>query len=262
MRRVVPQALCVILVCTLACSLILTARAGLRGTGKYCGAVVFDRWDTCFLLSGRYITYISEAIKNERRPYSGRAMQIDASDVVQPRNPGDALIRKYKIIGPAPRPRQWAMLHAIELVAESDFGTHEVPIFLIEIRNTGATSVVVDSLVVGPVFLGLNPKGPFAASGGKSEAWITRGDLVHASSWGSVGSVKYSASYTIDPTSRPAQYFQLEPGQSKKVRVIFKVPPGHYQFMVRYGGGVHEEKSIASNAVSIDVNDKGMAIPV
>jgi len=44
----------------------------------------FDRWDTCFLLSGHFVTYISDAVKDELRPYKGKAMQIDASDVFQP----------------------------------------------------------------------------------------------------------------------------------------------------------------------------------
>jgi hypothetical protein len=83
-------------------ALALLAHAGLRGLGKYCGVVVFDRWGTCFLLSGPYITYISENVKNKLRPYAGKAMQVDALDVFQPRNFGDALIRKYKVIGPAP----------------------------------------------------------------------------------------------------------------------------------------------------------------
>jgi hypothetical protein len=29
--------------------------------------------------------------------------------------------------------------------------------------------------------------------------------------------------------------------------------------MVGYGGGVHEEKSVASNAISFDLNDAGVA---
>lgn len=69
-----------------------------RRPAKYWGVVVFDHWDTCFLLSGPYIAYISEAMKDGLRPYEGQAHQVDASDVVQPMNPGDALIRKYKII--------------------------------------------------------------------------------------------------------------------------------------------------------------------
>jgi hypothetical protein len=63
----------------------------------------------------------------------------------------------------------------------------------------------------------------------------------------------------IDPQSRPPERFQLEPGQSVKVRVTFKVPPGQYQFIVGYGGGVHKEKSLASNAISFDLNDAGIA---
>jgi len=57
---------CVTLV-LLTIGLALLANAGLRGPGKYYGVVVFDRWDTCFLLSGPYITYISESVKNELR---------------------------------------------------------------------------------------------------------------------------------------------------------------------------------------------------
>jgi hypothetical protein len=55
-------------------ALALLAYAGLRGPGKYCGVVVFDRWDTCFLLSGPYITSISENVKNGLRPYAGKAI--------------------------------------------------------------------------------------------------------------------------------------------------------------------------------------------
>jgi hypothetical protein len=265
MRRVAPhkltlQAQCLLLIGALACGFIITAHAGLRGPGKYCGVVVFDHWDTCFLLSGPYITYISDSVKNELRPYKGKAMQLDALEVSQPQNPGDALVRKYKIIGPAPDTHHWVMLDGLKLIAESDFGPHRTPTFLIEIRNAGEKPVEVDSSEFGPALLGLSPKGPLCASDGKSGAWITRGNLVNPSSWESgSGSVKYSASYAIDPKSRPPERFQLASGQSKKVRVTFKVPPGQYQFMVGYGGGVHEEKSLASNAISFDLNDRGVA---
>jgi hypothetical protein len=71
----------------------MLAHAGIRGPGKYCGVVVFDRWDACFLLNGPYITYISENVKNELRPYEGKAKQFDASSVFQPENPGAITIR-------------------------------------------------------------------------------------------------------------------------------------------------------------------------
>jgi hypothetical protein len=246
----------------LICALIfiLTAHAGIRGPGRYSGVVVFDRSGTCFLLSGPYITYISDAAKNRLRPYQGKAIQVDASDVFQPLNPGDALIRKYEIIGPAPDTHHWAILDGLELVAKSDFGPHGSPTFVIEIRNNGNKSTQVDSSDFGPTLLGLKPKATFCPSDGKSEAWITRGDLVHLSSWESASDgVKDSASYTIDSKNRPPKRFQLAPGQSKQFRVTFKVSPGQYQFMVGYGGGVHEEKSLASNAISFDSNLKGFS---
>jgi hypothetical protein len=72
--------------------------------------IVFDRWDTCLLLSGHYITYISDSVKNKLRPFKGKAMEIDALEVSQAQNPGDALVRNYKIIGPAPDNHRWSGL--------------------------------------------------------------------------------------------------------------------------------------------------------
>jgi len=258
-RKLTNRALLMIFTGVLACGVVIAVHAGLRGPGKYCGVVVFDRWDTCFLLSGHFIMYISENAKNELRPYAGKAMQLNALEVFQPFNPGDALVRKYQIIGPAPN-NHTRVLDGLELVAKSDFGPQETATFLIELRNTGSKPVDVNSSEFGPTLLGLSRKGSFCVSDGKSEAWITRGNLVNSSSWESVsGGIKYSASYTIDPKTRLPERFQLDPGQSTKVRVTFKVPAGQYEFMVGYGGGVHEEKSVASNAISFDLNDGGVA---
>jgi len=238
----------------------LLANAGLRGPGKYCGVVVFDRWDTCFLLSGPYITYISENVKNELRPYAGKAMQVDASDVFQPMNPGDALIRKYKIIGPAPDNHHWATVDGLELTARSDFGPEGKPTFLIEVHNSSGGPIKFDSHEVGPALLGRVSKSPFLASDGNSMAVITRGDLLNPSSWrGTVGGVTHSYAYAIDPKTRLPERFQLNPGQSMQARITFEVSPGQYQLMFGYGGGVHEEKSLASNAISFDLSDRGVA---
>ena len=147
-RRLLPT-LWIVLLVAFSCGFIITAHAGPRGPGKYCGVVIFDRWDTCFLLSGPYITYISDSEKDELRPYKGKAMQVDASNVFQPQNPGDALIRKYKIIGPAPDTHRWTILDGLELFAKSVFGPHSAPTFLIEVRNNGSRTVEVDSHEVG-----------------------------------------------------------------------------------------------------------------
>jgi len=240
---------------------IWVAHAGIRGPGKYSGVVEFDRWDTCFLLSGPYITYISGSVKEGLRPYKGMSMQIDATNVFQPLNPGDALIRKYKIIGLAPdTQKKWATLDGMELIARSDFGTQGTPAFLMEIRNSGSKAVEVNSGEVGPALLGPVLESPFRVSDGGSMAVITRSDLVNHGSWQStVDGVTHSYSYTVDAKTQPPERFELNPGQPVKVRITFAVPPGKYQFLFGYGGGVHEEKSLASNAISFDLSDTGVA---
>jgi hypothetical protein len=259
-RDLILKILCLLMICILTGEFVVTTNAGLRGIGKYCGVVVFDRWDTCFLLSGPYITYIAESTKDELRPYKGKAMQVDASKVFQHQNPGDALIEKYKIVGSAPDTGRWGKLDGLELVADSDFGPKGTPTFVIEIRNTGSSPVSIDSSEIGPTLIGSVQKSPFTVSDGASTAVITRATLVTSSSWQStIDGVTYSASFWIDPVSHPPQRFQLEPGQSRKTRVTFEVSPGQYQFLFGYGGGVHEEKSLASNAISFDVTDSGIA---
>jgi hypothetical protein len=146
------------------------------------------------------------------------------------------------------------------LTARSDFGPNGTPTFLIEIRNNGSGPISVDTHQVGPALLGPIEKSPFLASDGGSIAVITRGDLVnHSWRQGTVAGITHSWSYTIDPRTRPTERVQLNPGQSMKARIAFQVPPGEYQFMFGYGGGVHEEMCLASNAISFDLNDSGVA---
>jgi len=239
----------------------LAARAGIRGPGKYCGVVIFDRWDTCFLLSGPYITYISEKVKNDLRPYAGKAMQIDASEVLQPMNPGDALIRKYKIVGTAPDTHRWAILDGLQLNVSNDFGPHGVPTFLLEIRNGGTVPVTIDPAQVAPTLLSsVDQESLFLPSDGHSLAVVTRSDLVHRGTKRvTVGGVTRSWSFTTDQKSHSVKGIEIEPHQTMKIRVTFHVPPGQYQFMFGYGGGVHEEKSLASNAIAFSLSEKGFA---
>ncbi len=245
----------------LACSFAFLAHAGIRAPGKYCGVVVFDRWDTCFLLSGPFITYVSEKVKNELRPYRGQAVQVDALDVFQPINPGDALIRECRIIGPAPKTRIWLTLKGLELVAQSDFGQEATPSFVIQIRNLGNDTVRVFSSEIAPVLLGRKPACGFdEPSDGGSVAIFTRVSLALSSGATCImNGEDYSATFTVDPASQPPERFELSPGQSIRTKISFQVPPGQYQFLFGYGGGVHEEDSLASNAISFDIGDGGVA---
>ena len=258
--RFIELIFCIVTLFAVGGGLISVAYAGIRGLGKYCGVVIFDRWDTCFLLSGHFITYISEHVKDELRPYAGESIQVDASDVWQPMNPGDALIKKYEIIGRAPVSDQWQFLDGIQIVVRADFDFTGRPAFEIEIRNTGNTPLDVNSNELGPTILGINQDSSFSPSDGGSVAWITRATLLSRSSFErQVGDRRSVVTYEIDPNSRVPQRFELEPGQSRKVRVLFKLPPGEYQFLIGFAGGVHESKSLASNAISFDIDENGRA---
>src|SRR6516225_5196465 len=83
------------------------ANAGIRAPGKYSGVVIFDRWGGCILFSGVYLMYISDSVKEQLREYEGQAVEIDALEVNQPTNPGDGLIRRLKILGPAQSKQAW-----------------------------------------------------------------------------------------------------------------------------------------------------------
>jgi hypothetical protein len=274
MRRVTPDKLFLQVLWILTVSAFaLKAYAGIRAPGKYCGVVVFDRWGTCFLLSGPYITYISDRVKNELIPYKGSAIQIDASDVLQPVNPGDALIQKYKIIGPAPLADHPPSVEGLELIAQSDFGAAGTPTFLIAIHNTGNKPVEVFSNEVAPTVLGTNQgdalswsrflslSGWPSPSDGISVAWITRMDLALLRSgkreW--VRNQFRCSLFYADSNAVLQERFMLQPGQSKSVRIAVELPSGEYQFIVGYGGGVHEAKSLSSNAISFDINGGGVA---
>ena len=266
MRRILPPkslnlTLCLAVLCALGSGLISTAYAGIRGPGKYSGVVIFDRRSTCFLLSGHFIMYISEGAKDKLRPYAGRAIAMDASDVWQPMNPGDALIKKYKIIGLAPDSDQSQFLNGLQIVVHPDFEPTGHPAFQIEIRNTGNTPLDVNSNDVGLTVLGTNQNSPFTPSDGRSVAWITRATLLSGSTFERpVGNRRSVVKYEIDPNSRVTERFELRPGQSRRIRMLLKLPPGEYQFLIGYGGGVHESRSLASNAISFDIDETGVAV--
>jgi hypothetical protein len=107
----------VCLLTSLSVSFSTPANAGIRGPGKYSGVVIFDRWDGGILFSGIYLMYISETVKNQLRKYDGQAIEIDALDVVQPTNPGDGLIRRLIVLGPA-ESKGWYSVEGLKLVAQ------------------------------------------------------------------------------------------------------------------------------------------------
>jgi hypothetical protein len=256
LRQLVAVAACLVL-----CSLLTTVHAGMRGRGKYSGVVIFDRWDTCFLLSGPYITYISEAVKEGLRSYAGQAIQIDATEITQPMNPGDGLVRSYVILGQAPDDPSDPIANKVEIQAEPAFDGKSAPIFDITVRNISLERVSVSPTELGPTLLGIS-RGVFSsASDGKSVAWITRADLVDGTSWSSTvdGKTTAYANYKVAQPCAFKDRVELAAYESVSYRVRLDVPTGEYQFMAGYGGGVHVWKSMVSNAISFNVDAAGVA---
>lgn len=71
--------------------------------------------------SGSYVMYISGDQKERLRRYAGVAVQIDATAVQQPINPGDGLIREFEFLGLAPEPDDSGVLNSLELVLSKRF---------------------------------------------------------------------------------------------------------------------------------------------
>ena len=232
--------------------------AGIRGRGKYSGVVIFDRWDTCFLLSGPYVTYISKSVKEGLRPYAGQAVQVNATDVYQPFNPGDALIRQYTLVGLAPESK-YVPVQGLSFRIRPAFETG-IPSFIVDIRNVGDRTIWVRTDEIGITVLGAR-RSTVSPSNGLSEAILTRSSLLShsGSEWGTDGRVLH-AHYTIEGLSVLADRVQLVPHSSFQVKLTFDISPGEYQILLGYGGGVHETASLASNAISFTVEPSGAAL--
>ena len=229
-----------------------------RGPGKYSGVVIFDQWDACFLLSGPYVTYISNSVKEGLRPYAGQAVQVDATDVFQPINPGDALIRQYKLVGPAPQ-SEYLPLNGLSLRLRPAF-ENGVPSFILEIRNAGDSAIWVRTDEIGIAVLG-TAKSYMSPSDGTSEAVLTRSSLfLHGGHGWRADSGFLHANYTISGLSVLADRVELAPHGSFQAKLTFDISPGEYQILYGYGGGVHETASLASNTISFRVGLSGVAV--
>jgi len=239
-----------------------TADAQLHGR-EYSGVVTFDRWDSCYLISGTYVTYISKTAKETLRPYKGMAIHVHAYDMLRQSNPGDVLIRSFDILGPAPDTHQYGVVDGLELIAESDFTADGSPTFFIQIINAGTSPVAIMSTSIGPILLGPSPNPPYSPPADDiSRAIVTHGNILSSPFlWrhydGESGA--RSAGYTVDPATAPTERVQLAPRESMRIRISFSIPPGEYQFLFGYGGGFNDEKSLVSNAISFNLTDNGLA---
>jgi hypothetical protein len=245
-------------VCFLAfvcASLSPLSNAGIRGPGKYSGVVIFDRWGGCILFSGVYLMYVSEAVKDQLRPYEGQAVEIDAIEVAQPTNPGDGLIRKLKVLGVAGPNRTPFTFDEIKLDAQPKAVVGSRMGVELTLTNENDTPARIDSSQLGFALLSERIAGATSPSDGPSVAVITRTNVFYGKGTWVVGAndKEYSYSYFVADEARLPQTFELQPHESRSTQIAFQLPAGHYQFLAGYGGGVHEAKSIVSNPVSIDL---------
>lgn len=241
--------------------------AGIRSPGKYSGVVVFDRWDGCTLFSGIYVMYVSEKVKEQLRPYAGKAVQINATDVYQPMNPGDGLIKAFEYIGPAGGKQPYGVeLEALELKSMIACADGEKPAVEMEIVNHGKDAVKIDSRELALTLLmnqddrtkGLSPSdGPSAALVTRQNFWAL---IEGQSRWQGRG-VRHGTEYrwSIGQENALPRVFELEAGEKRRVKITFDLGEGEYEFLCGYGGGVHEGKCLASNLVAFDVDAKGLA---
>ena len=243
-------------VCLLAfigTSLSTQANAGIRAPGKYSGVVIFDRWGGCILFSGIYLMYISETVKDQLRPYDGQAIELDALEVVQPTNPGDGLIRRLKVLGPAPPNTRPFTYDGIKLDAQPLSAGDLRAAIELTVTNEGDTPAKIDSSQIGFVLLSERIAGASTPSDGPSTAVVTRTNVFTGKGTWGTGDKLYSYSYRIPDGLRFPQSFELAPHTSRSTQLRFELPAGHYQFFAGYGGGVHESKLNVSNPVSIEL---------
>ena len=229
------------------------AIAGIRAPGKYSGVVFFDRWGSCILFSGVYLMYISEEAKDQLRAYEGQAIEIDAKEVLQVINPGNGLIKRLTVLGPAHPKHAGYTLEDIKLEAQLIAVNPPYVTISLTVINDSDTAAKISSPEIG--FALFAPKSispsPLSVADGPSTAVITRTDILtgHIST-----EVKAQdpISYRITDEDRLPDFFTLPPHGSKATRIRFTLPEGSYQFLAGYGGGVHEGYVDTSNPVSFD----------
>jgi len=188
-------------------------------------------------------------VKEKLRPYAGQAIQIDVTEILQPMNPGDALVKAYAILGDPPDGHDDSIAK-IEIEVRSAFDGENSPIFDVTLRNASVEKAGVSPSAVGLTLLGINQGMLFSASDGKSVAWITRADLeprntdqIAKSSWSSAvdGKTIAYAKYNAMQPCAFKSFVELAADESVSCRVRLEIPAGEYQFMAGYGGGARIE---------------------
>ena len=263
-----------IVLSVLAAGLVPCAFGSIRGPGKYNGVVIFDRWDGCHLYGGVYDMEVSEKVKELLRPYNGQAILVDAKEVWQPMNPGDGLITKLEILGPAEEPSTITggnappLLDGLVLTAAPSFGEGGPDEFVITLRNTGPAPREIDMDALGPTLFakkGGNDCFEFmgSPSDGPSYAAATRRSILSLYSGGanscSWGGKEVRIRLFLEPGLVFPERRSLAAGEAIEIPIQFDLTPGEYEFVAGYGGAVHASRLLATNRLGFEVDAAGHA---
>ena len=252
-------------VSTIVAALALLATvclAGERFSGKYSGVVIFDRWGGCTLYSGIYVMYISEGVKEQLRPEAGKCVRIDATTVEQPRNPGDGLIKKFDLLGPAPAARESESPEGLKLTVARAFEDGNAPEFTLRVENDSDKPRTLHMDSLAPTVLAAKATGGdrWGPSDGPSSAVVTRQSFwsMHWPRLGAGLDERWPWKVVVPQELKP--HVSLDPKAVFELRLSFTLPAGEYEFLAGYGGGVHAGQCIASNLIGFDVKQDGTAV--
>jgi hypothetical protein len=135
---------------------------------------------------------------------------------------------------------------------------------MIVVENQGEVGAKVYSGGIAPALMTTRePDSHFSPSDGPSVALITRQSLYGPDEPRTEGhGLRAGQPYSWSVDRPQPRTFTLDPGQECRIRISFLLPPGEYDFIAGYGGGVHETKPITSNLIAFDVAEDGSAILV
>lgn len=237
-----------------------------RKPGKYSGVVIFDRWGGCILYDATYLMYVSEKVKEEIRPYSGQAIQIDAKEVFQPVNPGDGRIGRFEYLGPVPETRNSLRFKDVRLSSKVQTQDDGKPVATIIIENEGNAPMTLFSRELALTLLTKHEGESryFGPSDGPSFALITRQNFelrfVEPRWEGKGGANRWAYSWSIGKEHALPHEFTVAAKEKETIEVRFDLSDGQYDFLCGYGGE-RGDRCVASNVSGFDmVNGRAVAV--
>lgn len=210
--------------------------------------------------------YVSENVKDGLRGHARTFVLLEALEVAQPMNPGDGRIDSFGSVELDHPQDSGVLTDNMNLVAQTLPSDDPGLMMLVELANNSQErrEISLDQLTV-TLFAKIRLEAPLRVSDGPSEAVIST-SVHHLYRYPQASArlriaeegqgLKTYAVRLLSP-EEPAHDPVLEPGASYRIRVVFDLPKGEYDFMSGYGGGVHVSRLVVSNMVALDIDSAG-----